>query len=198
MTRLSIRKLGETGVVPLGNLVKGHVYQRIVDAERVLAEAEAEGRRAYDEAVACGREAGENEGRNASAALMAETLAEARSYLRGAEERLVGIVTEAVRRILGEFDDTELVARMVGRLVREAEGEGKIRLRVSPRQFEAVRERARQLQSASAGGESIEVIADADVDDGGCRMETELGFVSTSIEEQLEALRVALERYPVE
>ena len=148
--------------------------------------------------MARGREAGETEGKNASAALIAETLAEARAYLRGAEERLVGIVGEAVRRVLGEFDDTELVSRMVGRLVRDAEGEGKIRLCVSPGQFEAVRERARELQSASAGVESIEVIADADVEDGGCRMETEMGFVSTSIEEQVHALRTALEKYPVE
>jgi len=198
MSRLSIRKLGETGVTPLGNLVKGDVYQRIVAAERVVAEAEAEGRRAYEAAVARGREAGETEGRNASAALIAETLAEARRYLRGAEERLAGIVSEAVRRVLGEFDDAELVSRMVAQLVRDAEGEGKIRLCVSPGQFEAVRERVRDLRSASAGAEAIEVIADAEVEDGGCRMETELGFVSTSIEEQVETLRAALEKYPVE
>ena len=198
MTRLSIRKLGETGVAPLGNVVKGHVHQRIVAAERVLAEAEAEGRRAYEAAVARGREAGETAGRNASAALIAETLAEARSYLRGTEKRLVDIVSEAVRRILGEFDDAELVSRMVGRLVRDAEGEGKIRLRVSPRHCAAVRERVLGLQSAGAGVEFIDVIADADVGDGGCRMETEIGFVSTSIEEQVETLRVALEKYPAE
>ena len=198
MTRLSIRKLVETGVAPLGNLVKGDAYQRIVAAETVLAEAEAEGRRAYEAAVARGREEGETEGRNARAALIAETLAEARSYLRGAEERLIGIVGEAVQRVLGEFDDAELVSLMVGQLIRDAEGEGKIRLHVSPRQCAVVRERVGELQSASAGVQTIEVIADADVEDGGCRMETELGFVSTSIEEQVETLRTALEKYPLE
>ncbi len=195
MTRFAVRKLADTGVTPLGNLVKGNAHQVIVPADRVLAAAEEQARDAYEQALREGREAGEAEGGRASAALMAETVAATRSHQRDAERRLIGIVVEAVRRILGEFDDTELTARMVRKLLRDAEGEGRIVLRVSPRDLAAVQARVGEVQTAS---DAVEVVADAAVEEGGCRMETELGFVNTSVAAQLDALRTALERYPSE
>ena len=197
MTRLAIRKLDDEGVSPLGNLIKAEVHQCIVSAERLLVEAEAEGRRAADAAAARGREAGEDEGRRAAAALMAETLAAAHAYVEDVQGRLAGIVLGVVRRILGEFDDEELVLRQVRQLVREAEGESRVRLRVSPSRLPVVRDGARALQ-AEFGVELIDVLADADIEDDGCRMETPRGFVNTGIAAQLEALRVALERSAAE
>ena len=197
MTRLAIRKLDDPGVSPLGNLVKADVHQCIVAAEHALAEAEAEGRRAVDAAAARGREAGEAEGRRAAAALMAETLAATHGYIHDAQQRLADIVLGAVRRILGEFDDEELVLRLVRQLVREAESESRVRIRVSPSRLAAVRDGARALQ-AEFGVELIDVVADADVDSDGCRMETPRGFVNTGIAAQLDALRTALERSAAE
>lgn len=197
MTRLAIRKLDDAGVSPLGNLVKADVHQCIVAAERVLAEAEAEGRRAVDAAAARGREAGEAEGRRAAEVLMAETLTAAHGFIQDLQGRLTDIVLEAVRRILGEFDDEELVLHLVRQLVREAEGESRVRLRVSPSRLAAVRDGARALQ-AEFGVELIDVLADADVEGDGCRMETPRGFVNTGIGAQLDALRTALERSSAE
>ena len=193
MTRLAIRKLDDAGVSPLGNLVKADVHQCIVAAEDALAEAEAEGRRAVDAAATRGREAGEAEGRRAAAALMAETVAAAHGYLQDVQGRLADIVLGAVRRVLGEFDDEELVLRLVRQLVREAEGESRVRLRVSPSRLAAVRDGARALQ-AEFGVELIDVLADVDVEADGCRVETPRGFVNTGIGAQLDALRAALER----
>ena len=198
MTRLAVRKLTETGVAPLGNLVKGDALQLIVAAARALEELQTEGRRAHEAAVARGREEGEAEGRQAAAALMAQTVMQVRMHRRKAEQRLVQIVVEAVRRILGNFDDTELVSGIVGQLVRDAEGEGRVSLRVAPAQLASVRERARILQKEFSDTESIDVVADPSVAANGCRMETEMGFVSTSVDDQLDALQLALEQYVAE
>ncbi len=198
MTRFAIRRLDTAGVSVVGNLVKADAYQRLAEADRLLAEVEAEGRRAYEDAVARGRQAGEAEGSRASAELMANSLAAVRAHARKSEKRLTAIVIEAVRRILGEFEETELAARMVRQLVREADGEGKIRLCVSSGEFQAIQDRAAEMQRAFPGVEAIEVMADPDVEPGGCRMESELGFVTTSVEAQLEVLRAALEYHPVE
>ena len=195
MTRLAIRRLDQTGASVLGNVVKADAYQIVAEADRLVVELQAHAERACQAAEEASREAGEAAGREAGARVVADTVAAAESYLRKSEKRLVGIVMAAVTRILGEFDDVELATRMVRRLIDEAEEEGGIRLRVSPAQAKAIAQTARELQAAFPGARTIEVIADPEVADGACRMQTELGFVDTSIDGQLRALREALETY---
>ena len=193
-----IRRLEETGVSPLGNLVKGRDHHVVAEGDQLLAEVREQGRRAYDAAVEQGRRQGEAEGRKRAAALMADTVAAAQGQLRVSERRLIAIVMEAVRRIIGEFDDTELTSRLVRNLVAEAERQGRIRLRVSPGQLTTVRDLVRRMPSQPGEAKFVEVVADPSVDDRACRMESELGFVETSIDAQLEVLQAALENYPVE
>ena len=195
MTRLAVRRLDQTGVSAFGNVVKAEAYQVVAEADRLLIELRAHAERVCQAAEAAGREAGEAQGRETSARVVADTVAAAESYLHKSEKRLVGIVMGAVTRILGEFDDVELATRMVRQLVGEVEEEGGIRLRVSPAQTGAIAETARELEAAFTGVRAIEVIGDPEVADGACRMQTELGFVDTCIDAQLQALREALERY---
>ena len=198
MTRFMARRLEETGVSPLGNLVKGRDRHVVAEGDQLLAEVREQGRRAYDAAVEQGRRHGEAEGRKHTARLMADTVAATQSQLRVSERRLIAIVMEAVRRIIGEFDDTELTSKLVRKLVAEAESQGRIRLRVSPGQLTAVRDCVRGMPNRPGEVEWVEVVADPSVDDRACRMETELGFVETSIDAQMEVLEAALASYPGE
>ena len=190
MTRFAIRKLEDLGVSPLGNLIKADVHHVVAEGSQVLAEAAEQSRRAYAAAVERGRQAGEAQGREASAALMAEAAAGARDFWRRSERRLADIVIEAVRRIIGEFDDAEAVAGVVRQLLEQAADEGRIRVRVAPGQIGTIRGQVRALPGG--GSDAVEIIADAGVAAGACRMETEIGFVETSVEAQLEALRAAV------
>ena len=198
MTRFMVTRLEQTGVSPLGNLVKGSDRHVVAEGDRLLAEIREHGGRARDAAVEQGRRDGEAQGRKQAAALMADTVAAAQGQLRASERRLIAIVMEAVRRIIGEFDDKELTSRIVRKLVAEAESEGRIRLRVSPGLVATVRECVRGMPSRHGGTELVEVVADPSVEDRACHMETELGFVETSVDAQLEVLRAALEKYLVE
>ena len=195
MTRLAVRKLDGTGVSAFGNVVKAEAYQVVAEADRLLVELRAHADQVCQAAEAAAREAGEAQGRDAGARVVADAVAGAESYLRKSEKRLVGIVMGAVTRILGEFDDVELATRMVRQLVAEVEDEGGIRLRVSPAQASAIAETARELEAAFPGVRTIEVRSDPDVADGACRMQTELGFVDTGIDGQLRTLRDVLEKY---
>lgn len=192
MTRVIIRKLEAKGAAPLGNLIKADALQAVVDADRVVVAAEAEARRACEAAAARGREAGAAEAREARTALLAQTADEVRGYLRGAEGSLAAIVVEAVRRVVGSFDDEELAGRVVGELLREAAGAGQVRLRVSPGDLHTVRARISAIKADLPEIESVEVDADSAVAAGGCRMETDLGFLATSLGERLEAVRAAV------
>ena len=193
MTRFVFRKIEDLGVTPLGNLIKADVHHVVAEGNRVLAEAAEQRRRAYESALEQGRKDGEAEGRKASAALMAEAAAAAREFWRTSERRLADIVMQAVRRILGEFDDAELAAGMVRQLLKEVTEEGRIRVRVAPAQAGTVRDRVRAMQGGSSA-EAIEILEDASVGEGACRMETELGFVETSVDAQLEALGAAVRK----
>lgn len=195
MTRLAIRRLDQAGTSALGNVVKADTYQIVAEADRLVVELQAHAAQVCQAAEEAGREAGEAAGREAGARVVADTVAAAESYLRKSEKRLVGIVMAAVTRILGEFNDVDLATRMVRRLVGEAEEEGGIRLRVSPGQAKAIAQTARELEAAFPGARTIEVTGDPQVADGACRMQTELGFVATSIDGQLRALQEALEKY---
>lgn len=206
MTRLVFRKLEEAGVAPLGKLVKAADYQVIAEADRALAQLETQGKRAYAAAVEQGRKDGQAEGEKTGAALMADTAIAAQDYWHRSEQRLAALVMEAVRRIVGEFDGAEQTARLVRQLVGEVVDEGKIRLHVSPAQFRHIQDCVRRMPPHSpaqtpggiAGSEAMEVIADASIEDGACRMETALGFVETSIEAQLQVLSAALEKHLAE
>ena len=198
MTRFMIRRLEETGVAPLGNLVKSSDRHLVAEGDRLLAEVEEQGRRACDAAVEQGRRDGEAKGRKRAAALMSDTVAAAQGQLRASEKRLIAIVMEAVRRIIGEFDDAELTSKLVRKLLAEAESETRIRLRVSPGRSATVQDCVRRMSSRHGGMELVEVVADPSVEDRACHMETELGFVETSVDAQLEVLQAALEKYLVE
>ena len=198
MTQFMFRRLEETGVSPVGNVVKRSDRHIIVEGDQLLAEVRKQGRRAYDTAVEQGRRDGEAEGRKRAAALMADTVVAAQGQLRASEKRLIAIVMQAVRRIIGEFDDTELTTRLVRHLVAEAESQGKIRLRVSPAQHMTVQDCVRRIPSRHGEKEWVEVVADPSVEDRACRMESELGFVDTGVDAQLEVLQAAFEKYLVE
>ena len=191
MTRFIFRKLEDLGVAPLGNLIKADVHHVVAEGNQLLAEVAEQRRRAYDAALEQGRKDGVAEGRKANAALMAEAAAAAREFWRNSERRLADIVTEAVRRILGEFEGAELAAGMVRQLLKEVTEEGRIRVRVAPAEVGTVRDRVRAMQRCS-GAQDIEIIEDASIGAGACRMETELGIVETSVDAQLEALGAAV------
>ncbi len=194
MTRFVVRKLEDCGVSPLGNLIKADVHHLFAEADELFAQVEEQGRQACEEAREQGRRDGEAEGRKAGAALLADTATEARGYWRTAETRLVAIVMESVRRIIGEFDDAELTAGILRRLLREAEDEGRIRIRVSPGESQFIQDSVREMQRGERATDSLEVIADSDIPGGACRMETEVGFVETSVAAQLDVLQAALEK----
>ena len=195
MSRFAIKRLDQVDIVPLGNLVKADAIHVMAEATEALARIEEQGSRAYELARERGRAEGIAEGRQAVGQLLTETATAAHGYWNRAERRLVAIVVDAVRRIIGEIDETGAVVGMIRQLLGELRDEGKIQLFVSPAQHREIEKRIVDLQNRHAGVSSVEVMEDAAIDDDACRVETELGVVETGIEAQIEALRVALEAY---
>ena len=195
MSRFAIMKLDRAEVAPLGNLIKADAVYVIAEARAALAQIEEQGRRAYERAVEQGKADGVAQGRQAVARLLTESAAASQSYWATSERRLVAIVNDAVRRIVGNLDNDAAVAGMVERLVSEARDEGKIRLYVSPRQRPTIEKGILDFLKPSPGVATVEVVEDAGVEKDACRVETDLGIVETSVEAQIEALQSALAAY---
>ena len=147
-------------------------YARLVEANDVLAAAReraavmaAEAEKAYAERKRAGYEDGLMEGRMEQAEKMMETAMQAVEYIEGVEAKLVGVVTSAVRKIIGELDDRECTVRVV---------------------------RNALISSAPNGATFLDVTADPRMKPGDCILECELGVVDASLETQLKAIEHAL------
>ena len=175
-------------------------YARLVEANDVLAAAReraaamaAEAEKAYEERRQAGYEDGLMEGRMEQAEKMMETAMQAVEYIEGVEAKLVGVVTSAVRKIIGELDDRECTVRVVRNALNAVRSQQRVLIRVSPDDKDAVRTSlAAMISSAPNGATFLDVTADPRMKPGDCILECELGVVDASLETQLKAIEHAL------
>ena len=133
------------------------------------------------------------EGRMEQAEKMMETALQAVEYIEGLEDTLVRVVSLAVRKIIGELDDTECMVRVVRNALAVVRSQQKVLIRVAPVDEPGVREAlAAMLASSPDGASLLDVTADPRMKHGDCILECELGVVDASLETQLKAIENAL------
>ena len=175
-------------------------YARLVEANEALAAAKeqaaiirGEAEQAYEDRKREGYEDGLMEGRMEQAEKMMETALQAVEYIEGLEDTLVKVVSSAVRKIIGELDDTECMVRVVRNALAVVRSQQKVLIRVAPVDEPGVREALAAMLAASPdGGALLDVTADPRMKHGDCILECELGVVDASLETQLKAIENAL------
>ena len=193
--------LVETGIkiLPDSKVVKRAEYAVLVEAQEIIdkakREAEAITRRAQGELEA-ERQRGYREGREQAAAEMAEkiigTVNEGAAYLQKIEALLVEVVDQALRRVLGEIDQHEVIARVVNRALESVRKKSDVTIRVSPSQAEYLQQRLKEMVSQAPHAGSLQVQPDNRLDHDACVLETDVGIVDASIQTQLKAIENAL------
>lgn len=186
-------------LAPGTRLLKQADYQTFAIASQILAAArrEAEEQRALIEReearrLQAGYEAGLARARMEMAARMLETVERTVDYLGAVEHRVVDLVMLSVRKILGEFDETELTGRVVRQALQVVRNQPQATIRVSPAQADLLQQRLHALLSGYNSLGAVEVVADPRLGRGDCILETEIGVVDASLETQLGALEQAL------
>ncbi|MEM7529307.1 MAG: HrpE/YscL family type III secretion apparatus protein [Pseudomonadota bacterium] len=157
-------------------------------ADAVLEEAKAE----FERQKAAGYTQGTDEGKAEIAAQMTEMVGRSIDYLGRTEGAVAETVLLCLRKILGEFDDGELVVRQARTALRAVGAEKRVTLRVSTDNVEAARERIGEIQRGNKEVGYLEVIGDAGLSRGDCRLETDAGVVDASLDIQLSAIERAL------
>lgn len=116
-------------------------------------------------------------------------------YFSGIEKQVTAIVMTAVRRILGEFDDVDLVVKAVRNVLHTVGSEKQLSLRVASAQADAVKARVGEILASYPAITFIEVKGDNRLPATACILESELGVVEASVDVQVQALQTALEAH---
>lgn len=157
------------------------------EAERLKQEA----RTAFEEAKRQGFEEGRKEGAAAASKLLAETASRADRELAQADRQIVDLALAVVRRVLGEFDAGQLLRNAVRHALAKQRQDQHLTLYVAPDIVEALRAEVDALFDPSVR-HLITIEPDARLDQGQCRLASDVGFVDLGIEAQLKAIHQGL------
>lgn len=160
--------------------------------ERAKAEAAAILSTTQDEvakARAVGIEEGRKAGEAAAAALLMHTQRDVESFLGSVEPMVAMLAMQIVERVLGNFDDAELVARAAREALDGLREERAVVVHVAPAMLGEVRQR---LQSMHTGPLDVRVVMDRHLSGRQCTVTTSATSIDIGVDTQLEAIRAAM------
>ncbi len=168
-------------------------------AQGIVAQAENEAQRLYEEARRTGRQQGREE---AKQELLPSLVAfgHAGQSLIVFEEQLIARYTPQIVRlavkiaenIIGKAleADPQIVASVLERAKHEVAEAKQVRIWLNPADHKVLAETCPELiKIGSENGRTIEVVTSDDVSRGGCRLETEMGLVDATLPTQIEEIR---------
>jgi type III secretion protein L len=182
---------------PLARIIRAEEAECWIDGyaflERAKAEAAAIRAGAQDE-VAKARELGREEGRKAgeaeAAALLMRCQADVERYLGSVEPMVAMLAMQIVERVIGTFDDAELVARAAHEALDGLLDDKAVVVNVAPEILGEVQQR---LETMTSGALTVRVAADRHLSARQCTVTTASTSIDVGIETQLEAIRTAMQ-----
>jgi type III secretion protein L len=155
----------------------------LAEAQRVQAAERAKG---YAE----GRAAGAKD----ASVLLLNTAEEVARYMATVEPQLARLALDIVRRVLGEFDDAELVARAARTALAEFREAKAVTIRVHPDAEQHVRNALFDIVMGDDTTPAVTIEADPRLDPRGCVLATDIAVIDASIEVQLAAIAEAMKQ----
>ncbi len=136
---------------------------------------------------------GEAVGRQEAAKLLVETQAKANRYLASLEAEIAQLAFDIAKRILSEFDDAELVARVAREALAEFKNANAVTVTVHPSARNRVEDMlSRYLEQPEAADLEIVLNLDSEIDERSCILSTEFAVVEATIDAQLAAIGKAM------
>lgn len=157
--------------------------------EAMLREAEEEAQRLRLQ----GYEEGREEGREEYAEKMLETVLSSVEFIESMETRLVDVVSKALRKIVGDFEDDTRIVLVVRQALQAMRQQQRVTLRVAVDDEKPLAEALAPLMQGTPGaGAFLHLLPDPRLPRGSCLLESDMGVVDASLETQLRALERAL------
>jgi flagellar biosynthesis/type III secretory pathway protein FliH len=182
-------------VVATSRVVKRRDFERLVFADATVTNAKADADRIRTEAVASARalenealQRGLSEGQGEIANRLALLTAKQRELLESMVPTMAKLMAEALVQIAGEIDKPRWIARSIDHLRQQLHGITWIRLQVAPQNADAAREALLQSDLVNATGLHADVVESASVGVDDFVVETDLGFATARLSEQVNIL----------
>ncbi|UTV41884.1 FliH/SctL family protein (plasmid) [Ensifer adhaerens] len=156
------------------------------EADRQLAEV----REIVETSRKHGCEAGRIEGERQGAALLLKTTAEVNAYMAGLEQQIAELSLMIVEKLIGRFDQAELVARLAQQALQSFQHERDVTITVASALAERVSEFVQQNNSIDKL--KISVLADPRLDGSKCVLANAVAVVDAGLDTQLSVIRDAL------
>lgn len=136
---------------------------------------------------------GKAAGSQEASRLVAQTSAQVQKYMASLDKQVAQLAFDIVRRVLGEFDDSELVARAARAALADLREAKAVTIKVHPSAALRVSEAIADL--VEAGGEdgfAVSIETDAEMAEQSCVLSTEFAVVEATVETQLAAIAQAM------
>jgi len=185
-----------------GKIIRREDANILLDAARVLAEAQAEAARVLDTTLRQANEQADALRHDTAQAaaqershLMLQAVASRDAYMAEVESELVGVVINAVRSIFSQYTDHERAVLAVGKALRALRQQTQATLHVHPSHYEALCAAVPDLLRDTPPLQSLVVERDSRLKPGTSVLSSAMGLVETDLESQLRAIENALLRH---
>lgn len=184
---------------PDKKVIKATEYAAYVDALTIIEEAKnrasmivEDAKNIYESEKKRGYEDGMQAGKEEISRSMLDFAAKSVENFAKLEEDVVKLVTQALRRIIGEIDDKTLIINVVKNALKVVRNQKQVAIKLSPGQVADVRDKLASILGDSGGVNYVDIAADPRLPDGSCIIETEIGVVDASVEVQLAAIEKSM------
>lgn len=192
---ISVKPL-DSQLQPGQKILKSADYKQLLDYEGVLhklalreKQRQVTAAEQLEESIRLGRDEGMEQANKKLAEELLNFTLSMHERLSEVEQSLVYVVVEAVQKIIHDFDDETLVKNTVRSGLELVRSGKKLIVRVHPQMQSTVQE---QLGEFERSINHIEVLPDMGLKIDECILESDVGIVSASVEQQVEALVNAL------
>jgi type III secretion protein L len=182
-----------------GSLIKASDALNLAESERILEVAkkiEADSREASlreaEEQRKAGYAQGLREGLLEARVHNLQTLADTSRMLEGVHSRICSTVVACLRTILKEMPPAERIAQSAAVAMETVNLQQTIVLCVNPAEVQTAAPIATKLSQLMSSGARVECRGREDVQSGDCVLETPMGIIRCSLEDQLAAVEKAL------
>lgn len=159
-------------------------------AERILAES----KQAFDKECQRGFEQGERRAKQAQTEAMIDIVSRKVDYLEGVEHDVIALVMGAVRKVVDGFDDEAKVVAVTRNALAVLRNQKQITLRLHPDQLDYAKANMTEFLTAFPGIGFIDLVGDERLAVGSCILESIIGTVEASLDDQITALDSAFKR----
>lgn len=183
---------------PDKKVIKAHEYAQYMSGKEVIQKAQEEAntilasaRKVYEDEKQKGYDDGVKQGKQQMAQHLMDYVSKTVEGYEHFEEKMLEIIMQALRHILGEMDNKDLVMAVIKRVISAVRSQKEVTLRVAPTQKDFVQAQLAPILSTYPSVHFIDVVADPRLKEGDCIAETEIGVVDARLEVQLEAIHKA-------